>query len=110
MFPECEVPLMQGALMQEALLHSFERHNLVHLIKVELIHIIASVWKSVTEAWYVSISNARCLLDVKKRRFKNCPLGVVHFEYFTEPTRLESFSWCIHVSVSETRISAITEV
>ena len=67
---------------------------------------IASFKKSETEEWHYSISNARCQLDVKKRRFKICPIGVVHFEYFTEPMRLESFSWC-QASVSETRISAI---
>ena len=33
----------------------------------------------------------------------------MHFEYFTEPMGLESFSWC-HASVSETRISAIFEL
>ena len=55
---------------------------------------VASFRKSETSAWHNSISKARRLLDVKKRRFKMRPIGVVHFECFTEPMRLESFSWC----------------
>ena len=62
-------------------------------VKRELnVYCIASFSKSETGAWHISIRKCATPIGREEPKIQNyCPIGVVHFEYFTEPMRVWNF-------------------